>query len=152
VRERGGGDQDRRDQACPDPGPDVGSAGSVRAERRCDLERERTQAGSEEARREETGLSLRVRVDHPENASMSWNFSSRGGPVVLLNAKGEPLPAGRLQFMGGSSTTRYRIYHLQYVGGNEVPARVALEQLCVSVAAPARPDLRLNGACPTKEH
>ena len=50
---RSGRDQDRRDKAGPDPGPDVGRTCGIRAERRDDLERERTQAGGKEACREE---------------------------------------------------------------------------------------------------
>lgn len=79
----------------------------------------------EEARKDALGLTLKVRVDHPEGTPMSWNFTPRGGPIALLDAEGKPFAGGRLNFMGGSSGNMYRVYHLQYPGATEVPARVA---------------------------
>jgi hypothetical protein len=78
----------------------------------------------EEARKSDTTLLLRVRVDHPESAAPSWNFGPRGGPILLLDAQGKPLPPEGMRFYGGESSSRYRIYHLQYRGAAELPSKV----------------------------
>jgi hypothetical protein len=79
----------------------------------------------EHAAMTEAQISLRVRVDHPEGSAPSWNFTSHGGPIALLDAAGKMFPPDGIRFLGGESGSRYRIYHLQYRGAAEAPAAVA---------------------------
>jgi hypothetical protein len=80
----------------------------------------------EESVQEPTGLRIRLRIDHPETAALSWSVSPRGGPITLQDEQGEPLPVESVNFLGGDAGARYRVYRLQYPGLKRPPAKVAV--------------------------
>lgn len=93
----------------------------------------------EEARQMEGGLSLVVRVDHPENASLGWNVSTRSGPILLLDARGQVMPVKAVNLLGGEGQTRMRTYRLLYPGVRDTPAKVAATVLVRSAERSTEP-------------